>query len=147
MRTLILPALAALAGAGIVLQQALNAHLRIALGSGAWSGFVSFLVGVTCMAAFALALRDPVPLVAAAGRLPWWAWCGGVFGAIFVGLGLYLVPVIGAATFFAFLVAGQMAASVAFDHFGWLGVPERPVDLTRLLGAALLVGGVVLLRR
>jgi bacterial/archaeal transporter family-2 protein len=40
-----------------------------------------------------------------------------------------------------------MIAALAVDHFGWLGVPERQIDLPRLLGVALLVGGVVLIRR
>lgn len=140
-------ALAALAGVSIVVQQVLNANLRVALGSAAWSGFMSYLVGLLCMAALAVALRDPVPTADVAGPIPWWAWSGGLFGAIFIGLAIYLVPQLGAATFIALLVAGQMVGSVAFDHFGWLGLAQRPVDVTRLLGVALLVGGVVLIRR
>ena len=45
------------------------------------------------------------------------------------------------------LVTGQMIASVTFDHFGWLGLAQRPVDLPRLLGIACLIGGVLLIRR
>jgi transporter family-2 protein len=40
-----------------------------------------------------------------------------------------------------------MLASVAFDQAGLLGLAQRPVDLPRLLGVGLLVGGVVLTRR
>lgn len=138
--------LAAAAGVSIVVQQVLNANLRTALGSAAWSGFASYLVGLACMAVLALVLRDPLPAGAAA-RVPWWAWSGGLFGAAFIGLAILLVPQIGAATFVALLVTGQMLASVAFDHFGWLGLAERPVDPLRLLGVALLIGGVVLIRR
>ncbi|WP_415764032.1 DMT family transporter [Paraburkholderia sp. J10-1] len=39
-----------LAGASVAVQQVLNASLRAALNSAAWSGFVSYFVGVTCMA-------------------------------------------------------------------------------------------------
>jgi hypothetical protein len=42
--------LAAAAGVSIVVQQALNANLRAAIGSAAWSGFSSYLVGLVCMA-------------------------------------------------------------------------------------------------
>lgn len=140
-------ALAILAGASIVIQQALNSNLRTALNSAAWSGFMSYLVGVICMALLAVALRDPIPTAAVATRIPWWAWSGGVFGAIFIGLGIYLVPQIGAATFFALLVTGQMLASVAFDHFGLLGLVQRSVDLPRVIGIVLLIAGVVLIRR
>ena len=50
-------------------------------------------------------------------------------------------------TLFAAIVTGQMFASLAFDQFGWFGLTPRPIDLTRVLGAVLLVGGVVLIRR
>jgi transporter family-2 protein len=108
---------------------------------------VSYLVGVLCIALLAIALRDPIPSAAVAGRIPWWAWSGGFFGAIFIGLSIYLVPVIGAATFISVLIAGQMITSITFDHFGWLGLAQRSIDLQRLIGAALLIAGVVLIRR
>lgn len=148
MLNLLLPsALAAVAGGSIVVQQVLNANLRVALNSAAWSGFMSYFVGVVCMALLALALRDPVPSATVAARIPLWAWSGGLFGAIFIGLAIFLVPQLGAATFIALLVTGQMLASVTFDHFGWIGLAQRSLDLSRLAGVALLIGGVVLIRR
>jgi len=148
MHTVALPiALAFAAGISIVIQQALNANLRAALDSAVWSGFASYFVGLLCMVLLAVVLRDPIPSAAVASRIPWWAWSGGLFGAIFIGLAIYLVPVLGAATFISVLIAGQMIASIAFDHFGWLGLAQRTVDLPRLIGAALLIAGVVLIRR
>lgn len=145
---LILPAaLAVLAGVSVVTQQILNANLRAALSSATWSGFASYFVGLACMAVLALALREPPPSVALLRQVPWWAWTGGLFGAIFIGLAILLVPQLGAATFIVLVVAGQMLASIAFDHFGWLGLDPRPVDFSRLLGIVLLIGGVVLIRR
>ena len=138
--------LAVAAGVSLVVQQALNANLRYALNSAAWSGFMSYLVGVICMAAFALALRDPIPSASVAARIPWWAWSGGLFGAIFIALAIFLIPKLGATTFIALLVAGQMLCSLAFDHFGLLGIPVHPASLVRLAGAAFLSLGVVLIR-
>lgn len=138
--------LAVAAGISLVMQQALNTNLRTALSSAAWSGFMSYLLGVLCMAVLAFLLRDPVPSAAVATRIPWFAWTGGLFGAIFIGLGIFLVPQLGAATFFALLIAGQMFGSIAFDHFGVLGVPVHPVSAVRIAGVALLVGGVVSIR-
>jgi len=147
MNSLPLMLLAVCAGISIVIQQALNANLRAAFGSAVWSGFVSYLVGLICMTLLAIALHDPLPSAAVAARLPWWAWSGGLFGAIFIALGILLVPQLGTATFIALLITGQMLASVAFDHFGWLGLTQRPVDLYRILGVALLIAGVLLIRR
>ena len=147
MSFLISSLLAFAAGTSIVVQQALNANLRTALNSAAWSGFVSYFVGLLCMIVLVVVLRDPIPSATMAARIPWWAWSGGMFGAIFIALGILLVPKIGAATFIALLVAGQMLASVAFDHFGLLGLAQRPVDLPRIIGVALLIAGVLLIRR
>jgi transporter family-2 protein len=137
--------LAVTAGISVVVQQALNANLRNALNSAAWSGFMSYLVGTICMVAFALALRDPIPASVAA-RIPWWQWSGGLFGAIFIAIAILLIPQLGAATFIALFVAGQLLCSLAFDHFGLLGIPVHPVTLVRLAGAAFLILGVVLIR-
>lgn len=138
--------LAAAAGLSLVIQQALNTNLRNALNSAVWSGFTSYFVGLICMLLLAVAIREPVPAIAVVSRIPLWAWAGGVFGAAFVGLGIMLVPQIGAATFFVLLVAGQMLGALIFDHFGLMGVPVHPISMVRLAGAALLVGGVVLIR-
>jgi transporter family-2 protein len=138
--------LAVAAGLSLVVQQALNANLRTALSSAAWSGFMSYLLGVICMVALAVVLQDPLPSVAAASRVPWFAWTGGMFGAIFIGLAIFLIPQLGAATFFALLIAGQMLGSMVFDHFGVLGIPVHPISLIRIAGAVLLVAGVVLIR-
>lgn len=52
MLKLALPMLFAVAaGISLVVQQALNANLRTALNSAAWSGFRSYFLGVLCMAA------------------------------------------------------------------------------------------------
>ena len=148
MPSLALPVLLAVgAGVSIVVQQVLNSNLRTALGSAAWSGLMSSVGGGVGMARRARALRAPLPPASGAARIPWWAWSGGLFGAIFIGLAILLVPQLGAATFIALLVTGQMLASVAFDHFGWLGLTQRPIDVPRLIGVALLIGGVVLIRR
>jgi bacterial/archaeal transporter family-2 protein len=135
------------AGVSVFVQQALNANLRTELNSAAWSGFVSYLLGVVFMVCLAIVLRDPIPSGSTMGRVPGWAWSGGIFGAIFIALSIITIPKVGGAAYIALLVTGQLVAALAFDHFGWLGIPQRPIDLPRLLGVALLVCGVVLIRR
>jgi transporter family-2 protein len=148
MQNLIWPVLLAVgAGISVLIQQVLNANLRAELSSAAWSGFMSYLVGVVCMTVLALAIRDPIPSVATVARVPLWAWSGGLFGAIFIGLSIVTIPKLGGAAYIAILVTGQMLAALTVDHFGWMGIPERPIDLPRVIGLALLVGGVVLIRR
>jgi len=70
-----------------------------------------------------------------------------LFGAIFIGLAIILVPQLGAAIFIVLLVTGQLLASVALDRFAPFGLVPRPVDVPRVIAVILLIGGVVLIRR
>ena len=143
--TLILTSLLAVhAGARVAFQQMLNANLRTQIGSPWWAGVVSYAVGLVAILIIALLAPGPRPALVAGG--PWIAWTGGVFGAIFITIAILMVPRLGAATTLALIVVGQMLASLAFDHFGLLGITEQPVTLIRLLGVALLILGVVLVR-
>ena len=140
-------ALALLAGVSVVIQQVLNANLRTELSSAVWSGFMSYFLGLMCMIVLAVVLRDPVPSTAVLARIPLWAWSGGIFGAIFIGLSIVVAHKLGAATLVALLVTGQMIAAIVLDHFGWLGMPQRPIDVYRVIGVGLLIGGVLLIQR
>jgi transporter family-2 protein len=135
------------AGVSFVMQQAVNADLRTTLNSAAWAGFVSYLGGTLCMLLLALAMRQSVPLGGEILRSNWWAWTGGFFGAVYIAISILLVPRLGTAVFLSLLVAGQMLASLVFDHYGLFGVPRHSADPSRLLGALLLIGGVILIRR
>ena len=98
------------AGVSFVIQQAVNADLRSALGSAAWAGVISYLGGTVCMLALAVGLRDRVPSAAAVLHSNWWAWSGGLFGAIYIAISILLVPRMGTATFVGLFIAGQMVA-------------------------------------
>jgi transporter family-2 protein len=58
-----------------------------------------------------------------------------------------LVSRLGAALLLASIVVGQLVASLLIDHYGWLGAPVHRISPARLIGAALLVAGVALIRR
>jgi transporter family-2 protein len=139
--------LAVIAGMSFVAQQAVNANLRTSIDSAAWAGFVSYLGGTVCMALLALMLRDPWPAGAALARSHWWAWSGGLFGAIYIAISILLLPRLGAATTVTLIVVGQMLGSVIFDHYGWMGLAKHAADWQRILGAVLLIAGAVLIRR
>jgi len=133
------------AGVGVAFQQVLNANLRSEIGSPWWAGVVSFFVGFVAITLAALVADGPrLPLPTAGGS--WISWIGGVFGAIFITVLVLMVPRFGAATVIAFVVVGQMLGSLAFDHFGILGLAQEPASPIRLLGAACLILGVVLIR-
>jgi transporter family-2 protein len=132
------------AGAMLPIQFGINAQLAEWVGGSVRAAFVSFLVG-----AFALFVAV---LVAArgwpdrAGDAPWWVWTGGLLGAFYVLGSIVTAPKLGAATLVALILAGQAIASLAVDHFGWVGFEEQPITALRVAGIVLLAGGVALVR-
>lgn len=145
-QTLFLYVLALGAGVSVVTQQVLNGSLRDSLGSPAWAGLVSYAGGLLTMIVAVMALSEPAPSWKVMAGVPWWAWSGGLFGGAFILLAILLLPSLGAATLFALVIAGQVLAAVTLDHFGVLGLTPHPISATRLAGAALLIGGVFLIR-
>jgi transporter family-2 protein len=130
-----------LAGGATALQAPTNAKLAGAVAGPVNAAFVSFAVGI--VAAFLHARPD----MAAVKGLPAYAWIGGLYGAVFVVAAAWAVPRLGVATTITLMVAGQLLISLVLDHFGALGVPRAPISLTRVAGVALVIAGVVLVRR
>ena len=135
--------LALFAGALLPLQALINARLAHSTAGGLFASACSFLVGTLALAVVLLVSRPAVPAADALLRLPPWIWAGGLLGAAFVVIATLAVPRIGAASLVALVVLGQMASALLLDRFGVLQA-ARAVDASRLLGAALVVAGVVL---
>ena len=135
-----------LAGAATALQGPTNARLVTAVGSPLNAAFVSFAVGTVALGVLAMILQAR-PDVGAMKALPWWAWMGGLYGCAFVVSAAWGVPRLGGATTITVMIAGQLLLSLALDHFGALGVDKQPLSLGRIVGVALVIGGVVLVRR
>jgi len=146
MQTWLLYLLALGAGISVAVQQVLNGNLRSALNSPGWAGLVSYLGGLATMAVVLVVLREPLPSWKLVAATPWWAWSGGILGGVFILLVILLLPSLGAATLLALVVAGQMLAGIAMDHFGVFGLTAHPVSASRLLGIALVIGGVLLIK-
>ncbi|MFC5346000.1 DMT family transporter [Brevundimonas staleyi] len=135
-----------LAGGATALQAPTNARLATAVNGPVNAAFVSFAVGTAALGILAAILHTR-PDVEAAKGLPWYAWIGGLYGVIFVVAATWAVPRLGVAMTITLMVAGQLMLSLILDHFGALGVPQAPISLTRLAGVALVIGGVILVRR
>ena len=139
--------LALAAGVLLPVQAGLNAQLRTALGSPIAAALVSFLVGTAGLATIALLLRTPLPVGRAWAATSAWQWSGGLIGAVYVLAAIVLAPRLGAATLIAAVVAGQMITSLVLDQYGLVGFPVHSMTLVRLLGAALVIAGVILIQR
>jgi len=135
------------AGFGLMIQVGLNTMLRTALGHPTLAAIVNFVVGLVALLVVALIMQVRLPTAASVATAPAWAWLSGCLGAFYVAVAAMLGARLGAATLLAVIVFGQMVASLVVDHYGLVGFPVQPLSLTRLAGAALLLGGVVLVVR
>ncbi|MGZ8995634.1 MAG: DMT family transporter [Rhodospirillales bacterium] len=68
-------------------------------------------------------------------------------GAAFVTISVIAVPRVGAAVTFDGVIAGQLIGALILDGLGWLEVAQVPLNPWRLLGAVLLLVGVVLIQQ
>ncbi|MBA4062120.1 MAG: EamA-like transporter family protein [Isosphaera sp.] len=144
--TTIFALLAVGAGACIALQASANGTLGRFLDSRVYAAF--FSICGTCVVTFTamLAARPAAPSWEAVRTAPWWAWVGGPLGLMVVAAGAFLTRELGAALFIALVVGGQLLCSLVLDHYALMGLQEQPVTPGRLLGAALVVAGVLCIK-
>jgi transporter family-2 protein len=142
-----LSALGVFAGANLAFQAVLNTQLRAYLGTPLRASFVSYVGGLLCCLVALLVTRQSLNIWSPAIRTHWLLWTGGVYGVLYVTIAIWLFPRLGAGPIFGLVVAGQMLAALAFDQFGLFGIANRPIDPAKILGVALLVAGVFLVRR
>ena len=135
-----------LAGGATALQAPTNARLAEAVASPVNAAFISFAVGTMALGLVAMALQTRPDMVATRA-LPWWVWIGGLYGSVFVVAAAWAVPRLGVAVTITLMVAGQLIISLVLDHFGALGVPKQPMNLMRVAGILMVIGGVVLVRK
>jgi bacterial/archaeal transporter family-2 protein len=136
-----------IAGALIATQAGVNSQLGRYVGHPILAATISFLVGSIALLLCSIGVRSTWAGIAAATAAPWWAWTGGLLGAIFVVTIAWLAPTLGAATLLSVAIAGQMTFALVLDHYGLVGFPQRPMSLGRVIGVGLLVAGVVMIRR
>ena len=70
---------------------------------------------------------------------------GGLVGALYVGSIVWTIRALGVGGLSAATLAGQFAAALTIDHFGWLGVERAPITAAKLAGVALLAAGTYLI--
>lgn len=140
--------LAVAAGVAVPFQAGINATLEEHVGHPARAAWISFTVGCAAIWIYALVTGQIyLPDRELFRQAPWWAWIGGLLGSFLVVSSLILAQRLSAALLFALMVAGQIGCGLILDHFGMLTYDEQSLSAGRLMGAALVVGGVILIQR
>ena len=68
----------------------------------------------------------------------------GALGACLVFAIAWMLPQVGARAMFITLIAGQVMGGMILSHFGWLDSPVQRISIINVLGALVMIGGVVL---
>ncbi|MGH2985274.1 MAG: DMT family transporter [Solirubrobacterales bacterium] len=133
-------------GGLLALQAAANVQLSAAMASPFGASTLQLGIGAAVLAALAAVAGSLGALELLADAEPW-ALVGGLGSAVYITAGILLVPRLGALVAVGLFIAGQMAASLALDGFGWLGVAQDIPGLAALGGAAAVVVGTLLIVR
>ncbi|KAG0266804.1 hypothetical protein BG011_000856 [Mortierella polycephala] len=131
-------------GIATAAQGAVNAKLGQFTGQGL-SSTVVFIVGaMTSCIYFLIEVKGrPAPDLMDNMKLaPWWAWTGGVLGAVFVIITILALPKLGAGTTTAIIVCTQLVFSCIIDNFEFFNIPFRQFSLWRGLATIGLIGCV-----
>jgi len=144
LQALILP-LIMLAGAMQAFAAVMGAQLRVALVNPWLATLVVFAINAFFFAAVYAVRPLPVPTLESVAAMPWWAPFSGLIGALAGVVGIFFIDKVGAAPFNGVLITANIVASLAIDHFGLLGAPHHALNIGRLAGGALMVGGIYLI--
>lgn len=139
--------LAILAGIAMTMQAGINSKLAAVVQSPILAAFISFAVGTVALFFYMLLTGVSLSNLTLSRNAPLIAWSGGLLGAFFVTAIVTVVPRIGMAMAFSLAIGGQMIAALVIDRFGLFGVPVKEINLMRVLGAALITIGVILIRK
>lgn len=126
---------------------AMNGQLNKSMVNPWLASAVSFALITFFFIAMFLVLPHPLPTSRDLAAMPWWAVLGGLVGAVQVFAGLTLVSRVGTGLFVGLTVTAALLMSLVVDHFGWFRMEVHPLNVWRVLGGLLLVGGVTLISK
>jgi transporter family-2 protein len=142
--TVVIIIIGLIGGVAVGLQSPLAGALGQRLG-GTSSSFIVHLGGMV-LSAILLVVRGGEN-IKDSNRMPWYMLGAGIFGVILYQTISVTLPRLGSTLMVTLIIIGQLMVGVLIDHFGWLGVTQHPITLTRALGVLVLLGGGYLISR
>ncbi|TGK06085.1 DMT family transporter [Leptospira selangorensis] len=140
---LLLPIIfALLSGLAMSIQPGINSILGKNIESPWLASTISFFVGTIALGIITFALgemKSTAFIVQTIKEQPWWIWIGGFLGAIVVTSSLVFAPKIGATSWIALFLLGQVITSILLEKWGILGFPEKPISIQKMIGLGLLI--------
>lgn len=138
--------LVVVAGALLPIQAGFNTRVGKTIDSPIWASLLSFAIGTIALLIYALISKTNLQL-STLKYIPAHYWTAGLLGAGYVTIVLLAFPKLGAALTFGLIVTGQLMMSVLLDHFAVLVPAQQQINVYRIAGLALIVAGVVIIRK
>lgn len=132
----------AAAGALTSVEAGSNAKMTSVLGNPWWPAILFSIISLAFLVAGALFFSGPFP-AAQLRDVPWWGWTGGAISALYI-LSMLVAPgQLGSGLFTGLTVTAAVITSIALDHYGLVGFKQHAAGIGRLVGAALMVIGII----
>jgi transporter family-2 protein len=135
-----------LSGAFLPIQGGLNSKLGKVIESPVYASLFSFIIGALGLLAYIVITRQTVSL-SGIKDAPNYIWIGGLLGAFYVTAIVLAFPILGPGLTFGLIVAGQMITSVVLEHNNILVAQQNPISYMKIVGIALVIAGVVIIRK
>lgn len=138
--------LALLGGSVLALMIGLNSQLYFYVSPLTASWIAHGTGAVAALAMLLLLTRRRPKQPSAAPGVPWWAYLGGISGAVLVVLAVITVnSFLGITGTLVLSIVGQVVFGQVSDQYGWFGLEKHPVTRARLLSVIPIVIGSVLI--
>jgi transporter family-2 protein len=131
-------------GALLTAQAAANVQLNKAIGNPIGAAAVQLSIAGIVLIAITIMLGQLGVLTQLAG-VPLWQLTGGLGSAIYIAAGMILFPRLGAVLSVGLFITGQMAASLALDGFGLLGLAQQTPSSLVVVGALAVAYGITVI--
>lgn len=133
------------AGIALATQAAINSQLSNSLAaSPVVAALISFATGTATLLLIVLWKADLSEVWHQLPKQSWWKLIGGPLGALVVFTTIFLAPKVGVTNMLFFIIVGQLIAAMLIDHFGLIGMQQRPVQIWQLLGLLIIFAGLTL---
>jgi len=135
-----------LMGATLSVYLPMNSSVSRYLASSMAASAVFFVVA-TITSILILIVGGEYHTLAKLRNVPVYLHLAGIVSAFFIVGTTFLIPKVGARTFFILLVSGQILMAMVISHLGVLESPQDPITLKKTLGAILVIAGACLSAR
>ena len=138
-------ALGLIAGGLVPVQTSVNSRLRQDVNEPFLASGISFLVGTLFLIIFGLFTGSPFISFSELGQLPWWDYFGGVLATICLTANIFMFGELGSVLAIVLPMVGQIIFGILIDSLGWFGTQVIPLTAMKIIGAVLVLLGIILI--